>query len=280
MWYLKEIPKILHLYWGNEKLSFLRYLTVFSFRKLNPDWIIKIHIPESRSISKTWNTFEHKSFVQPESDFFDKLNELDIETKKHNFEDYEFNNGASEVHKADFLRWYLLGTDGGFWSDFDILYVNEMDNLSINKEENENVDVGICTYYRNLTAIGFLCGCEDCEFWKHIKDMAIFKFNPISYQSIGSQLLNDEFDISTRIKERFNNHNPIQIHKKSIYYLDYNRVADFYNSDIDVFSDEEIIGLHWYAGNQLSQKFENVIGLNNYKTFDNTICKIIDRILS
>jgi len=280
MWYLKKIPKILHLYWGAEKLSFLRYLTAVSFRKLNPDWKIEIHIPKSISKVKTWNTFEHKKFIQPEFDFFGELKKLDVEIKNHDFEDYEFNNDASEVHKADFLRWHLLGSDGGLWSDFDILYVNPIDNLSVNIEENKNVDIGVCAYSRKLTAIGFLFGCENCQFWKHIKTLAITRFNYTSYQSIGSELLNDEFDTTPKIKERFYDNNPIQIHKKSIYYLDYSHVADFYNSDIDVFSDDEIVGLHWYAGNELSQKFENVLNPNNYKSFDNTICRIIDRILS
>ncbi len=280
MWYLKKIPKILHLYWGNDKISFLRYLTAVSFIKVNPDWTVKVHSSESPCINKTWSTFEHKSFVQPELDFIDKLNDLDIETIKHNFEEYGFRNNVSEVHKADFLRWHLLGSEGGFWSDFDILYINPMDNLCINKKENENVDIGICTYQRNLTAIGFLCGCEDCLFWKHIKILALSRYNPAGYQSIGSQLLNDEFDIAPRIKERFSDSIPIQIHRKSVYHLDYNRVADFYNSNVDVFSDKEIIGLHWYAGNEMSQKFENVLNPDNYKTFDNTICKVIDRILS
>ena len=62
MWHLTNIPKIVHFYWGNEKLSYLRYMSVYSFRKLNPDWKIKIHVPGALSmIAPTWGSNEQKN---------------------------------------------------------------------------------------------------------------------------------------------------------------------------------------------------------------------------
>jgi hypothetical protein len=43
MWHLKEIEKTLHTYWGGDSMSYLRYLTLASFRKLNPDWKIFLY---------------------------------------------------------------------------------------------------------------------------------------------------------------------------------------------------------------------------------------------
>ena len=47
------IPKIAHFYWGNEILPFLRYITIYSFSILNPDWEIKLYLPTK--ISKEEN---------------------------------------------------------------------------------------------------------------------------------------------------------------------------------------------------------------------------------
>ena len=79
MWHLTKIPKIIHFYWGNEKLSYLRYLSVYSFRKLNLDWQIKIHVPAVLSTDlPAWNTMHQKN-IKIDKDYFDRLEELDVE---------------------------------------------------------------------------------------------------------------------------------------------------------------------------------------------------------
>ena len=38
-----NIPKKIYLYWGASPLSYLRYLTVASLSRLNPDWEITVY---------------------------------------------------------------------------------------------------------------------------------------------------------------------------------------------------------------------------------------------
>ena len=54
---MKKIPKKAHFYWGGERLSFLRWMTLKSFRIFNPDWEIILHRPTIPfHLHKTWTS--------------------------------------------------------------------------------------------------------------------------------------------------------------------------------------------------------------------------------
>ena len=78
------IPKTMKFFWGNETLSWMRYMTLYSFRKLNPDWKIELHLcPPSTIKYKTWLDGVQQDFFNFSGrDFTDKLNSLDIELKE------------------------------------------------------------------------------------------------------------------------------------------------------------------------------------------------------
>ena len=60
MWQLQKIPKLAHFYWGNDTLSFLRYLSIYTFSKFNPDWRIQFYYPAQKYHgARTWGTPEH-----------------------------------------------------------------------------------------------------------------------------------------------------------------------------------------------------------------------------
>lgn len=276
MWYLSKIPKVLHLYWGGKSLSFLRYLTAYSFRKHNPDWSIKIHTPIKIYEPKTWRTHEHKNFIPAGRDYFGELKELGVLFKEHDFTNYRFTNDVSETYKADFLRWKLLSNEGGVWSDFDIIYTKPMNSMNINKEENSEADTGICVYPNRLSAIGFIFGNAENEFWKYVSELCLSRFDPINYQSIGSHLLNGKFDSIIKVKNAFPNLRPIYIDPKTVYLLDASMINQFYTTDtVDILKDENAIGFHWYAGHNLSQQYESSINEQNCGSHKNTIGRIL-----
>jgi len=55
------IPRVMNFYWGGGNLSYLQYLTVFSFNKFNPLWKIVLHTPTVISNEITWVTDEQKA---------------------------------------------------------------------------------------------------------------------------------------------------------------------------------------------------------------------------
>jgi len=125
------IPKHLHLYWGGgKKLSYLRYLTVFSFVQLNPDWKITVWYPEKNTNISNWKTNEHSKYCYNGIDYFYKLIDIspNVSLEKANMVGF---SDLSEVHKSDLHRWKILHEIGGWWSDFDILYFKPMASLNV-----------------------------------------------------------------------------------------------------------------------------------------------------
>lgn len=277
-WKLNKIPKIIHFYWGDNRLTFLRYLSVYSFRKLNPDWVVKIHKPLKPSSNvPTWETQEQKNKDNNNyENYYQRLLDLNVDIEYHDISKYGFPNEAHEVHKSDFLRWHLLSTCGGVWSDFDIIYTKPISLLSENVEVNKNKNTFLCKYKMGVHAIGFMMSSENNLFFKHIKNISSTNFNKKDYQSIGSKIFNDNFMTESFINNYVPGIDCLFLNPDCVYKIDVNNINDFYSKNIQCPTEDGIIGFHWYAGHNLAQKFDKIFTEDNYKTQINTISNIID----
>lgn len=129
-WKYKKIPKVVHFYWDKSPLSFLNLLSVKSFKELNPDWTVKLYEPKFRHNNISWVGYTQKekysniNYLQYVYKYCDEIIEVDLE-------ELNFRNDVSEVYKSDFLRWFLLSTEGGLWSDMDVLYIKPMHMLDL-----------------------------------------------------------------------------------------------------------------------------------------------------
>lgn len=243
-WNLKRIPKIAHFYWGGDKLPLLRLLTILSFKKFNPDWEIRLYSPLNLVKDNTWKTNEQK-FKFTGKDYFDCLKNLpDILRIKLDFKKIGFNNDASEVHKSDYLRWKLLSTVGGLWSDMDIIYFKSMNDLVFNTKDNSNKNAFICTNDK-YHSIGFLLAGKDNLFYKHIFKSCLKFFDKNQYQSLGNAVfallgLNKFKDIS----ESGFSCGVGNIPMECVYPIDSFHIDDIYNSSESKFIKNNSIGLH------------------------------------
>lgn len=275
-----KLPKILHLYWGrNQPLSYLRYLTVISFLKYNPTWTVKVWTASAKpSKESPWKTGEQPG----EYIGHDYLEDLYLYRHEINMESVGIPNDIPEVHKSDLLRWYLLGTQGGIWSDFDILYIAPLLN-DIVKTWN---GPGLCAYelpkgqiarYR-FQAIGFLAsaGKTGKEFFNQMFKKGIAKIPQTEYQAFGATLLEKE-------------HLPAwEAEKKPVFYIDKALVYPYHSChNVKVyFQPNELIhpgavGLHWYAGHPDNGKAATSITAKNIreKAEEYSICREALRIL-
>lgn len=281
MWHLTNIPKIVHFYWGNEKLSYLRYMSVYSFRKLNPDWGIKIHVPEALSmIAPTWGSDEQKN-AGIENDYWSKLDELNVEIVKIPPFD-NFDNNAHEVHKSDYYRWTLLCGEGGVWSDIDIIYINPMNNMLENVPVEKNIDTGFSRYAENgKYAISFMLASAGNTFFKKIHELSNIHYDAGRYQSIGSELINNNWHRPGKLRKQ----NPncfLLMNEKCVYPISPNNIPRFFdpmdNELKAILADSNVLGLHWFAGYPKSQQFESAIDESNVEQFDNILSAAIKQI--
>jgi glycosyltransferase involved in cell wall biosynthesis len=271
-WILNKIPKIAHFYWGNKTLPFLRYMTVMSFCKLNPDWNVRFYYTTNNSSKKSWKSKEHSYAIDSKNDCYDLLKKLPIEIIKIDDSKYK---DYPEVFKSDLLRWSLLSNEGGFWSDMDVLYKKPMTECNFNDIKNKNVDtlVQLNKSVESFHTIGFLGSCENNEFYKYLKIKALKKpidFN--NYQSLGVILLNYDYKTMDSIIKKFPKLNFINIDFDLLYsFYPHVRMEEMFKVNGKDFRTKNSIGIHWYAGAECSGKFQNEINIENYKNFENTI---------
>ena len=264
------IPKILHLYWGkNQPLSYLRSLTVTSFRKLNPDWEIKIWVPKKTSHSEPWETGEQPNFYKGK-DYLSTLEGI----KVFDFKSIGISDDLPEVHKSDILRWCLLATQQGIWSDFDILYVQPITK----KMRATWLGAGLCCYEvppivkKQFQAIGFLTseGYIGKQFFFQLFKYAIDKQGETDYQSYGTKLLDDFLKNQWHYKATPFYHNYEIVYP---YPHEHNFLKYFQEQRLMEYDEQKTIGLHWYAGNPLCAEKESQINDINIKDSNWYICQ-------
>ena len=245
MWHLFKIPKILNVYWGGGNLSKLRYLTIETFLKYNPDWEIKFYYPNTSINTHTWATHEQK-YNENWTDWRSQINGEIVHMINVNFDDVMSN--MSDVHRSDNLRWRLLSEEGGVWADMDILFFKSMDELLINKPENKDKETVVCINHYGHS-IGFMMGCPNNSTFEKMAVASLDHFSAKEYQCMGSILFNKLFPTVESIP------NAVNLGMEAVYYHDASNVAKIYSS-LSVPKDiKGAIGVHWYAGHKLSGDF-------------------------
>lgn len=237
MWYLSKIPKVCNFYFGG-KMPYLRYLSINSFVDHNPDWKVNIYFPFHLTEDMTWVTHEHK-YRKNFDDCFDKLVGKNVELIQLDMEDFGISNQISEVHKADLIRWKVLG-DGGVFSETDILYFDSIENISVNNDYNETVDTVVC-FGRTGHNVGLLMSGVN-TIYSELYEQAINDFNPDQYAGMGVNLMN-------RALPQVDADNIANIPTAEIYSVD---VKDIYCK----FTKPKF-ALHWNASHPLSGQFLN-----------------------
>lgn len=265
---LGSIPKIMHFYWDGGALSYLQFMSVISFNKFNPDWKIIIHEPKSRYGFITWKTNEQRIRYSGPDWYPDLKNLSFVEFNLIDFNSIGFTEETPEVFKSDYLRWYLLSTVGGGWSDIDILYTKPVSNLDIGDS-----NTVIC-FRGDVHIIGFYLSKPNNVFFKNILDRISSDFDSESYQSIGSTLLNQIYPNGTTSD---NNIVLKNIPMDCLYAYRDNEINKLFTETDLSNINEKTIGIHWYNGSNISKSFNN-----NYnpieKNIKNTITEILNTI--
>lgn len=284
-WCLKKIPKRAYFYWGNKTLPYLRYLTVYSFCKMNSDWEVILYYPKKITETNTWISTEHCYEINC-SDYFEELKKLPITLKEFDGRDIGIPNEYPEVFKSDFLRWHLLGQYGGVWLDMDIVFNKSMNNLNLNTFKNKDLDtivsISNVPTLSTFHSIGVMASSPKNAYYRYIMSKAL-KIKPdfTNYQSIGVVLLNTEFPTVESIRKKFPNLIIDTIAFDTVYaYYPMKLIENIFTP----FSPNRLaphsLGIHWYAGHPMAGEFTNKLTSENYKDFITTpIGKLICEVL-
>lgn len=273
-WKLKNIPKVAHFYWGSKKMSYLRFMTLKTFKALNPDWSVILYVPKTSCDNITWYDKSHRSDsadYMSEEDYFARVKELPIKIKYVNFP--EKINNLGEAQKSDYLRWRILYDNGGVWSDMDIIYVKPMNQIYLNENSYSNTDGTVSFHKEHSHQIGFFLTSPKNSLFKELTILTSLKETPKFYQDFGCYLLNSIGEPKI-INDKFSL-DLINLDGDVIYFFDHKNLDKIFEKNYSKELTSKTIGIHWYGGAEISQKYNNLLKENNLTDYNSTITQAI-----
>ena len=286
---LVRIKKVMHFFWGNSQISWMRYMTLYSFRMLNPDWkMILFLVKPNGAITKTWldtPTQDFHNFIG--QDYFEKIKDLDIEIVNWELTDSFPGVNPATVgasHKSNFFKWNQLANISGFYCDLDVLFVKPIRILYLYCRESDVV-IAHHSYY----SIGLLGSSGNNNFFRDVYQHTFKNYDPKEYQSAGVQSIHGwSRELLRPDMEIYLSYRAFEKHYKELkfYNLDMSWIYPWlWNQMEKVFGERHIklpdkcIGIHWYAGAAISQKYNNIMNESNFMKFENTYSHFAQKVL-
>jgi mannosyltransferase OCH1-like enzyme len=267
------IPKTVHFYWGNSTMSWMRYMTLYSFKKLNPDWQVNLHTVNHVKDTKRWSSREiQDSFNFSGKDYLEQAKSIPgIRVRSNEFAHLA---NMSPAQASDMFSWSILASEGGFYSDLDILYVRPMSSFY---EQVKDFDAVLGTVRLNVFGIGFMASGGNNALFKTASATARRLYHPTRYESAGNNVLNVMAgNVSHNIGRKFG----LRIHFMDtlvVYRWTHKQIGEIFEQVRDV--PEPTLGIHWFGGHPIAQAFNNLLTHETYQTHKNTFTESVAQLM-
>ena len=281
-----QFPKLLHLYWDGSPLSYLNLLTVLSFNKYHIGWKINVFCPIKRNEHISWTTHEQKTKYIG-TDYFNELKKIQnvnihyIDTDLLPFE----HKDASEVIKSDYFRLYILNTFGGLWSDFDIIYTNNIERYykMLNIQPSKNMIIYRYLWEqanRNIYPVGLFLSRKNNSILNTLLEHINLFYMKTNYQCLGCNMFHMIFNCynnnpsanaiisKMRLKELYIDNADCYLKIKWDQLDNFYKIKDTPTSIYE--QDNNIIGIHWFNGADISKDYCNNLNLDVVKNSEPT----------
>lgn len=268
------IPRCMHFFWAGSSMSWLRYMTVCSFRRLNPTWRIIVHRMKTGLASKGWSSSEAlDSDIYGGPNYLEGLHGLGVI-----FQDWSPTDNApmAPSHASDLFQWKTLAMEGGFYADMDILWVRPIPYDDLSKQE------AVFCLSDGFMAIGFLACSPGNPIFQRISVTAIENYTAQKYQSTGAEAIyrmagvwpswgsfNRPGDLAIKwIREQYPAMALTVLPQETIYPFNYKSTAMIFERVSPL--PPRCFGIHWFGGNQLSQRWNCELTGDNFSRYRNT----------
>lgn len=291
-----KIPKRIFFYWEGNNLSWMRYMTLYSCRIMNPTWEIVLYTIPAHSKNKGWMSREDQDYYNyTGKDYFSLLPELGIEIKKAEFSEELENKlkNISPIHRSDLYRYYQLYTGGGIYCDMDVLFFRSLDKFY---QHLSQFGYDTVIHEDRILTIGFLGSSIGNQYYKELFDRGLKYGMQIEsnhteddYQSMGVKLiyrmLNEKLPYCKGFFNRIVSLFPLlkvyNIDSSLIYKFNWEKIDFCFSNNIGIDRfDEDSIGYHWYGGGERPQIFNNALNESNYKNFRTAFSTIASEVLN
>jgi len=243
------------LYWGNKRMSFLRYMTVHSACSFCHKVIL---IVRDGGLHGDWKERQDMRFYKgPDyTSWLSDLPNLEVIHLDRLYPDID-DLKAPEVHTSDLLTWRLLADYGGTVSDMDIVFVKPAPKVK--------TEVQLIRFEKGYMPVSFLQG-RPCSFWKEIYHAALENYSPDEYESCGTPNfhkvplpIGTYTELPPEVVFPFHNMRWAAM-KQALF----RRVAPL---------PEQTVGIHWYAG--VNQIWNKKITHENFNRFKCSVTEAI-----
>ncbi len=267
------IPRVAHFYWGSAPMSFLRAMTLESFCLRNPDWKCVLHMGVNAGQPR-WETSERQDVTEYQgSDHFpDVVSRYRIEIRECDAA------GKSDVHAKDILAWKILANEGGVFADMDILWTRPLHALGMDGdaclvEFSGNPKPG----YIPVTLMAAREGGS--PIFQEALEAAIGSYDPAVYECCGAGCIG--YSISGLRTLDFDVRRLPDATVFPYFHLEYGRAvrATHGIGGRTEAWDPQAVGVHWYAGNPVSQAVNNRMTRDSVDEFDSPLAKEVQRCL-
>lgn len=238
----------LWLFWGQEHMSWLRFLTPLSACLVHGDVRLITRTPAVRG-SPAW--IEKQDFRLPARgpNMWPAVRKLPIQIiELKDIAPDIAKMRASDVHTCDLLSWHLLAEYGGATADMDVIFFDCPPPTT----HDVMIPIHRIGLGKPYTPIGYLQG-RPCQQWKDILAAALAAYDPEQYQCCGALCV--DMSLAGRLPPTivypFANTTEQRMHRWLFGATNFPPIPD------------ECCGVHWYAGgnqnwNQKITRYEDV----------------------
>lgn len=226
-------------YWGDSPLSWLRWMTLCSFRVYNPDWKIRLYTSDAGKKSwPDWEGIDQDFHTYEGMDWRTRLPELDVEV-------VPYEGSGSAVSNADLCRWQVLA-DGGIFADMDIVFTRPFDDSVMQDSHAITVECGYA-YLGLTTSPGGRLFADILEearkplnLYQSAGTDAVYRY---AYgHSIGPDC--ERKDLIAALAEK-SGERVVNLPKRWVLPVEIQHV---FSKDYDYANDVDVYGVHWFAG--------------------------------
>jgi len=282
--YQHPIPKIAFTFWEGTQLTYLQYLTIYTFHKFNPSYdIIIYHSTANEQFDHFNNNNAQMSQIHPSGynvntakcltvAMFNQIPNVKI-ININVCEEYNIKFNASTIYKADVVRNMKLYEHGGIWIDMDILFLKPISILIHRKSSpiqyfvyDSTIPTGLLLSSPKNKCIEFIAECCKAKIANHHLNNDCQQFGPTLWRNC---VFNNQ-SIFTECEILPNN---------VVYPYMWNEVNLIFKSLVDRIH-PNTVGIHWFNGATDARIYEDQFDINKIDPKLNIFEKCLSEILT
>jgi len=284
---MSKIPNIISFYWQG-RMSWLRWLTLASFRVFHPNWKIYLCQPTHEEDIQR-GRWEEDIAADEEYAGFDWRERLDDLGIIHETSGDWM--GMPPAYACDLYQWKTLASRGGWYADMDILWRRSLDNLTTTRGEKANTQDVIFCVERGFMAIGFFGTSPGNLLFQDVyQEAQRTDESYVGYQKYGVEVLyrlagTGKYHTTNQgahktIARFMDKYTPLCIARvpdETVYPFDWRETHKIFRWDCKL--PDNCYGIHWFGGSGTARGPKTTLTPNNVTHQITTLTRTILEVL-